>query len=250
MANGCRSIARVLGPEPDVARFVAHVEQEDEDQDGSLTQIADCYVMQRASGRAKYEVMTKYRPPLDYLAEISRQFPTLTLNIEWDQPGDELLGCAVLVNGNRNVLELDDLVRCARDRVREVFRQQFQDEWEDDTGCEADLVVGWEILREASRLHCGGQGDEQEEREDNLWTDVREFARREVREDWSSLVEGIVADAEQWRDAPREIPDDRDLIAQNEETDAETNDLIEELFNMGRPQAQGDEHGEWRREGF
>ena len=109
MANWCRSIVRVLGPEPDVARLVAHVEQEDEDQDGSLAQIADCYVMQRASGRAKYEVMTKYRPPLDCLAEASRQFPTLTLQVEWDQPGDEQLGCAVIADGNRNVLELDDL---------------------------------------------------------------------------------------------------------------------------------------------
>ena len=69
----------------------------------------------------------------------------------------------------------------ARDRIREVFRQQFRDEWEDDAGCEADLVLGWEILREASRLHCGDPGDEQARRE-NDWTEVRKFARHVVRD--------------------------------------------------------------------
>ena len=182
MANWCRSIVRVLGPEPDVARLVANIEQEDEDQEGSLTQIADCFLMQRATGRAEYEVVTKYRPAIDHLAQISRQFPVLTLQVEWDQPGDGLLGCAVIVGGNKNVLELDDFVRCARNKLREVYRERFRDEWEDHAGCEADRVLGWEILREASRLHYGDQRDEQEERADYGWPELKEFARHEVRD--------------------------------------------------------------------
>ena len=87
------------------------------------------------------------------------------------------------------VLELDDLVRRARSRLWEVFRQRFRDEWEDDAGCEADLVLGWEILREASRLHCGDPGDE-EVRQENDWPEVREFARHVVRDAFDAAKRG------------------------------------------------------------
>jgi len=189
MANWCRSILRVIGAESDVARFVAFIARDDDNQDGSLTQIADCSLQQRDSGRAKYEVLTKWTPPLDPLTEVSRQFPELTLHLEWDQPGDGLLGCATIVNGTRNVLELDDLVRLARYLLREVFPQRYRDEWEDEDGCEADLELGWEILREAVRLHCGVH--EHEDEEDDGWTEVREFGRHLVR-DWIGAKEEAV----------------------------------------------------------
>ena len=175
VANWCRSIVRVLGTESDVARFVAHIDEEGEAQED----IAECCLEQRIPGRAEYELITKWTPPLDRLAEISRQFPTLTLQVEWDQPGDGLLGCAVIMDGNRNVLELDDLVRRARTRIREVYPQHFHDG--DDDG--ADLELSWELLREASRLHCGVQRDEQDDaNESAVVTDVRQFARHAVRE--------------------------------------------------------------------
>ena len=188
MANWCGTILRVFGPEPDVAGFVAYVEQEDEERAGSLTQMAECCLEQRSSGRANYEVLTRWRPPLDQLTEASSQFPAVTLHLEWDQPGDELLGCAVIKDGNRNVLELDDLVRNARETLRVVFRQQFLNEW-DDIADEADLVLGREILREASRLHCGDPGDAQAEREDR-WRDVRAFARQVVRDFFGAVKQG------------------------------------------------------------
>jgi hypothetical protein len=151
---------------------VAHIEEEGEAQE----EIAECCLQQRAPECAKYEVVTKWTPPLDRLAEISRQFPDLTLQVEWDQPGDGLLGCAVIMDGDRNVLELDDLVRWARTKRREVYPQHFYD-GDDD---EADLELGWEILREACRLHFGVQRDEHEE--PAVLTDVRQFARHAVRE--------------------------------------------------------------------
>lgn len=180
----CRNIVEVLGPESDVARFVAYVEQEDDEQEGSLTYIAECGLLRRAPGRARYELVTKWTPPLDLLAKISRQFPLLTLQVEWEQPADELFGCAVIVDGNRNAIELNDLVRNARNGLREVFQQRFQDDWDDQSGCEAELVLGWDILKEASRLHCGVHLDEHDGEEDDGWTEVRQFARDVVRE-WS-----------------------------------------------------------------
>ena len=59
MANWCRSIVRVIGLESDVARLVAYIARDEDEQDGSLAQIADCSLQQRDKGRAKYKVLTK-----------------------------------------------------------------------------------------------------------------------------------------------------------------------------------------------
>jgi hypothetical protein len=126
--------------------------------------------------------MTKSRPPLDDLAQISRQFPTLKLQVEWDQPGDERIGCATIENGTRDVLELDDLLRDAKDKLQEVCPERLRDALEDDQG-DAEVALRWEMWREACRLYFGGQQDEQkEENEEGVWAVARDLARQMVRE--------------------------------------------------------------------
>ena len=108
--------------------------------------------------------------------------------MEWDQPGDGLLGCATIADGTRNVLELHDLcglpdIYYGRS-IDNVFKASGR-----MTLCEADLELGWEILREAARLHCGV--NEHEGEEDDGWTEVREFGRHFVRDWIGASVETI-----------------------------------------------------------
>jgi hypothetical protein len=268
MANGCRSIVRVLGPEPDVVRFAAYVarqeddqeedqdeedEQDEDDKHESLLHIAEFCDLERTSGSAKYEVLTHWSPPLDALTDTSRQFPTLTLEVEWEEPGMDLLGCAVISDGNRSVLTLDHLLEYAKERFREVHRERFQDEWEDEG--DADVALSWEILREATRRYFGGQQDEQEEGDD-LWTVAKVFARQVVEESDSRLPftgGGIVTETfDEWEERSAWFPGDRDLIAQGEEPvlNGEDEELLNELLGDVLPDAQGSEQSNWQNEGF
>ena len=212
MANWCRSIVRVLGPEADVARFVDYLgPDENEDESVPLKQIADCCLVERVSRRVEYEVITKYRPPLDPLTEVSRQFPSLTLQVEWEQPGDDMLGCAVISNGNRNVLTLDHLLEYAKERFREVYQERFQDDWDES---HADVAMSWEILREATRRYFAEQQDEQKEEADGLWAVARGFARQVVQESESLSPftgRGVPThDFEEWQERSARFPGDRD----------------------------------------
>ena len=53
-----------------------------------------------------------------------------------------------------------------------------------------------------------------------------------------------------WGDDRTEPPNARDLIAHDQEPDAGSNDLIQELLGMGRSEPKSSEHGKWQREGF
>ncbi len=112
MASWCRSVVQVLGLETDVAQFVGFLgpndyDRDEDDPDGPLTEIAEVGLLQRALGRVEYELVTKWQPPLAELTDLSRQFPRLTLQVNWEQHGDALFGCAIIADGNKNVLELD-----------------------------------------------------------------------------------------------------------------------------------------------
>lgn len=178
MANWCRNIVRVLGPAPEVDRFVSYIEQEDEEKEGSLTYIADWCLESRDACRAEYEVLSKWRPPLAILSEASRHFSELTLQVEWEQPADGLLGCAVLSNGNMQVLELDTLLEFTKEVLRAAYQRYVQDEWE---AGHAEVVISLEMLRESSRLFFGNQRDEQDEEVDTDEDALREYARQVVR---------------------------------------------------------------------
>ncbi len=187
MANWCRTVLRVLGPEPDVARFAALVVQDEDNEEGSLTQLVEICEMERSPGRAKCEVLTKWRPPLDALTAVSRQFSALRFQADWQEPSDHLVGCAVIADGDANVMELDDLVRRAKNTLREAYRQAYGDGWDSNTrladhAYEAETQLEWEILGQSSRLFCGEEWEEQGEHEDNGRRDVRELARLAVRD--------------------------------------------------------------------
>jgi hypothetical protein len=256
MANWCRSIVTVLGSEPEVARFVDYLgPDENEDEGVPLTLIADCYLRQRTPGRAEYELLSKWSPPLDPLTEVSRQFPSLTLQVEWEQPGDDMLGCAVISDGHRNVLTLDHLLEYAKERFREVYQERFRDEWEDDEG-EADVAMSWEILREATRRFFAEQQDEQKEEADGLWAVARGFARQVVEESDTLLSftgGGVVTEGlDEWQERSARFPGDRDLIVPGEEPvpNGEVEELLNELLGDMMPDAQNHEQVKWQRQGF
>ena len=69
-------------------------------------------------------------------------------------------------NWCRNIVQVagpePDVVRLARDMLRERFREQYGDDWEQQDGLEEavlefDVEIGQQIVSEASRLLCSGQ---------------------------------------------------------------------------------------------
>lgn len=187
MANWCRTVLRVLGPELDIARFAACVAQDEEDgyEGGTLTQLAEICEIERGQGRAKFEVLTKWRPPLAPLVELSREYPTITFQVDWQQPGDELVGCAVIVDGAADIRELDDRVRDAKNRLREYYRLLHGDGCEGDDGIDiddAEVELEYEILQESARRFFGEHPEGQGERRGERRSEVCELARIVVQE--------------------------------------------------------------------
>jgi hypothetical protein len=154
-------VVEVTGPESDVARFVEFAVRREE-EDTHFTEQFETGLLHRERGRARVEVISRWKPPLEVFADVSRKIPMLTFGVKWEEPGCELFGCASIASGDGSVIELDDVVRLARDRLRERFREQYGDNWEqrdglEDAVSELDFEIGQQMVSEASRLLCGGQ---------------------------------------------------------------------------------------------
>jgi hypothetical protein len=207
MANWCRTVVRVLGPEPDVVGFVAFVEHEDEGKDGTLTALAECSLDRRAPGRAKYELISKWRPPLDALTQASERFPSLALQVEWEEPAGGVLGCAVIANGNKTVLDLDDLLAHAKEKFRDIYQDRLRYEWNDNDD-HADVALSWEILREATRRFFSVE--QREEEADDVWAAAKALARQVVQEsdDLLRFTGGgiVTVGFDQWQDRSALVP--------------------------------------------
>lgn len=178
MANWCRTVLRVLGPEPDIARFAALVAQDEDDGDeeeGSLIQLAEICEMERSPGRAKFEVLTKWRPPLEALAALSREFPALRFQADWQEPGCGLVGCAVVADGTVDVCELDDLLWDAENRLRESYRRRHVAGWEENEVTDIDTVeweFEWGVLQEVARQFFGEREAEAHDAEKPDWREA------------------------------------------------------------------------------
>lgn len=171
MPNWCRNIVEAVGPDRDVARFVGFAVRRKEEQDTRFTEQFETGLLHQERGRAKVEVMSRWEPPLAVFAEVSEQYPMLTFRIEWEEPGSGLIGCASIASGNGKVIELDDVVRLARDTLRERFREQHGDDWEQKDGLEEvvselDYEITQQTVTEASRLLRGGNLQERQRLDD------------------------------------------------------------------------------------
>jgi hypothetical protein len=160
-------MVEAVGPEADVARFVEFAVRGEEEEDTCFTEQFETGLLHRERGRAKVEVMSRWEPPLEVFANVSEQFPMLTFGIEWEEPGTGLIGCANFASGNGKVFELDNVVRLARDTLRERFRERHGDDWEQNDGLEEAVSelhseITQQIVTEASRLLRGGNLQERQ----------------------------------------------------------------------------------------
>lgn len=160
--------------------------------------------------RAEYELVCKGGPPLDVLTELSSHFPTLTFEVEWEDPCHGSLGCAVIVDGNRSVLRLDSLLGYSKEKFRKVYEERFQEEWSDRDDA-ADVALSLEILRIATGRFFGRSRDEQNEG-DGLRDVASRFARQVVQEsDNLSPFTGagvVTMESYQWDERSARFPGD------------------------------------------
>jgi len=196
--------------------------------------------------RAEYELVGDGEPPVDELSELSSHFPTLTFEVEWEDPCHGSLGCAVIVDGNRSVLRLDSLLGYSKQKFQEVYEERFQEEWNDrdDT---ADVALSLEILRIAAGRFFGRSREEQNEG-DGLRDVASRFARQVVQEsDNLSPFTGagvVTMESYQWDERSARFPGDDHPTMEgiNEQ-------LLAILEGFERP-VQQDERSKWQTEGF
>lgn len=137
MANWCRNTILAVGAEAEISRFVNFVVTEPEVEETTFTGMFETGLMYRDVGAARIEVISKWNPPLDEIVELSRDFPTLKLSLEWEEPGEQLCGCASISNGNIELVRLDG----------DVFGE-ISDE-------DGRMMLRFETMRETSRLLFG-----------------------------------------------------------------------------------------------
>ena len=78
--SSCRNTLLAIGPEIEVARFVSFTVAEET----TFTEHFDTAVLCRDVGWVRLEVMSRWNPPLEVLADTSRRFPELRFAVEWE----------------------------------------------------------------------------------------------------------------------------------------------------------------------
>lgn len=167
MPNWCRNTLLAVGPEPEVSRFVAFAVTKAGQEETTFTEQFETGVLRRETGWARIEVISRWKPPLEVLVDVSCQFPTFRFAVDWEEPGDGQFGCTSIANGSSEVVHLDGIIHTVVETCCEDY---------DDDAEEAVMELRWEILRATSHLLFGyGPG-----RKDNDADALREMFSRQA----------------------------------------------------------------------
>tara|TARA_R110002111_G_scaffold100975_1_gene156371 strand:+ start:15930 stop:16343 length:414 start_codon:yes stop_codon:yes gene_type:complete len=104
MPNWCGNQLRVGGPEEDIARFVEVAVAEEEAEEVVFDEFTGS-VRDAEDRRVHITLISRYNPPLRFLADLSRQFPMLTFYVEWEEGGLDFFGSAFIKAGEGLAIE-------------------------------------------------------------------------------------------------------------------------------------------------
>lgn len=98
MANMCNNQLVVRGEAEDITRFLREAVAEDTAQQ-TVLQDYEGYIKCEEDNRLNLYMLSRHSPPLRVLVGLSRQFPTLTFYLEWEEGSVGLFGSAFVQEG-------------------------------------------------------------------------------------------------------------------------------------------------------
>jgi hypothetical protein len=104
MANLCSNQLRVRGPEDDIARFVEGAVAQNEAEELVFGEFTG-FIRSTQNRQTEIAFVSEHNPPLRFLADLSRQFPTLTFYVEWEEGGVGLSGSCFIFGGEGDAVE-------------------------------------------------------------------------------------------------------------------------------------------------